>query len=171
MDAVDPDKHIARAKQDNGLDSANDEPTQEQVEAARTALVADACKVFDAPEFRELICDIKKKSEQVIDAVSIDEVIFAGYDQKAKNRAKEVVGSFKRFMADNKDDLTALQMFYSKPYRERHLTYTAIRELSEALSRPPYNLAPEIIWKAYEQLDEGKVKRLGVHKILTNIVS
>jgi type I restriction enzyme R subunit len=51
------------------------------------------------------------------------------------------------------------------------LTYEAIKQLAEAIRKPPYNLTPELLWIAYEQLEKSKVKGAGPQKLLTNIVS
>ena len=65
----------------------------------------------------------------------------------------------------------ALQIIYSKSYAKRHLTYEEIRQLTDAIKKPPYYLTPELIWQAYEQLEKSKVRRAGPQKLLTNIVS
>ncbi len=79
--------------------------------------------------------------------------------------------SFKDFIEHNKDELIALQIIYSRPYGQRHLTYEAIKELADAIKKPPYNLTPELVWLAYQQLEKSKVKDAGPQKLLTNIVS
>jgi type I restriction enzyme, R subunit len=59
---------------------------------------------------RNLIKDIKQKI--VIDEVTIDEVTSAGFDLK---RAEETITSFKTFIEENRDELTALQILYNQP--------------------------------------------------------
>ena len=53
-----------------------------------------------------------------------------------------MVTNFEKFVEENRDELTALQIIYSRPYAERHLTLEAIRQLAEALDDPPYLLDP-----------------------------
>jgi len=167
FDAVDPDKQLEKAKEIFETDS----PTAEQVKEASEELVKDACAPFDDPTFRNTVIDVKKRSEQIIDTVSKDVLVFAGGDEQAASKARFMVDSFKRFIEDNKDELTALQIIYSKPFGQRHLTYEAIKQLAEAIRKPPYNLTPELLWLAYEQLEKSKVKGAGPQKLLTNIVS
>ncbi|MBN1547321.1 MAG: DEAD/DEAH box helicase family protein [Syntrophaceae bacterium] len=167
LDAVDPDKKIEKAKEI----FKTDVPTYEQIKEAADELVTIACTPFDSPKFRNTVIDIKKKSEQIIDTVSKDTVIFAGFDDKAKEKARQVVNTFKQFIEDNKDELTALQIIYSKPYSTRHLTYQEIKELAEAITKPPYLLTTDLLWQAYEQLEQSKVRRAGPQKVLTNIIS
>ncbi len=79
--------------------------------------------------------------------------------------------SFKKFIEENRDEVTALQIIYSKPYGQRHLTYEQIKQLAEAVERPPYGFDPDRVWQAYEQLDRSPVKGAGPQKLLTNLVS
>jgi len=167
LDAIDPDIQIEKAKEK----FKTSEPTQKQVAEASKQLILDACKPFEKPELRKLIVELKTHSEQVIDHVSVDILNFAGFDKKAEDRAKHIIESFRQFIEANKDEITALQIIYSKPYKKRHLTYEAVKELAELLAEPPTNLPPELVWNAYEQLDRGKVKHLGTQKLLTNIIS
>ncbi len=167
FDAVDPDKHIAKAKELYKTEN----PTEEQVEQAKKELTQIACKVFDKPKFRDTLIDIKKRNEQSIDNVSKDVITFSGFDEGAAQKAKVTVDSFKNFIEKNKDELTALQIIYSKPYSQRLLTYEAIKELAEAIQKPPYNLTTELVWLAYEQLEKSKVKHAGPQKLLTNMVA
>lgn len=167
LDAIDPDVQIEKAKEK----FATDEPTQRQVEEVSKDLLHNGCEPFDNPNLRNLLIDLHRKSEQTIDTVSQDALLFTGFDERAAEKAKNIVRSFKEFIEEHKDELTALQILYSRPYRERHLTFEAVRELADVLSQPPTNLPPELVWNAYEHLDRGKVKRLGPERLLTDIIS
>ncbi|OQC17744.1 MAG: Type-1 restriction enzyme R protein [Firmicutes bacterium ADurb.Bin080] len=167
LDVVDPDKTIEKAKEMFNTD----EPTKEELNKATEKLFDTASKPFDNPKFRSKIIEIKKKNEQIIDNISKDEVIFAGFNDLAAEKARIIVNSFKNFIHENKDELTALQIIYSNPYPTRFLTYDAIKELAEAIERPPYYLTTDKLWAAYEKLEKSKVKGAGPHKLLTDIVS
>jgi type I restriction enzyme R subunit len=167
FDAVDPDKQFEKAKQLFKTET----PTPEQVKKASTELAKTACTLFDVPLFRNTLMEVKSRNEQTIDVTSQDEVVFAGNDPLVVQKAKLTVRSFKDFIQHNKDELTALQIIYSRPYGQKHLTYEAIKELANALQKIPYNLTPELVWLAYQQLEKSKVKAAGPQKLLTNIVS
>lgn len=167
LDAIDPEKHIEKAKEIFNTPT----PSEDQVKQAAEQIVNDACSPFDEPKVRNTIIDIKRRNEQVIDTVSIDEVISAGFDAAAKEKAEAAVGRFKQFIDENKDEITALQIFYSKPFGQRHLSFSQIKQLAEAIEKPPYNLTPELLWKAYEQLEKSKVRGAGPQRLLTNIIS
>ena len=167
LDAVDPDKTIETACK--MFDTTD--PTKEQLNKASEELLNKASKPFDNPKLRSKIIEIKKKNEQIIDNISKDEVLFAGFDDLAAEKARIIVNNFKNFIEENKDELTALQIIYSNPYPTRLLTYDAIKELAEAIEKPPYYLTTDKLWAAYEKLEKSKVRGAGPHKLLTDIVS
>jgi len=167
LDAVDPDRQVEKANEI----FKTEKPTEEQVKKAAEELVKNACAPFDNPKLRNTIIDIKKRSEQIIDIVSKDAVISIGFDEKAKEKARTLVDTFKKFIEDNKNELTALQIIYNKPYGKRHLTYEQIKQLAEAIEKPPYRLTQEQIWQAYQQIEKSKVKGAGPQKLLTGIIS
>lgn len=164
LDAVDPDKRIEKAQEMFN----KKEPSIGEVIKAQEELVKDACKPFDDSKFRHTIIDIKTKSEQIIDTITKDHIMSTGFDTE---RALHTVENFQKFIQDNKDELTALQIIYNKPYGQRHLTYRQIKEISEAIEKPPYNLTTEEVWQAYLRLEKSKVNGSGPEKLLTNIIS
>jgi type I restriction enzyme R subunit len=107
LDAIDPEKHIAKAKEIFQTPT----PTEDQVKQAAEKIVSDACSPFDDPKVRNTLIEIKRKNEQIIDTVSTDAVISAGFDEFAKEKAKSVVDTFEKFINENKDEITALQIF------------------------------------------------------------
>jgi len=167
LDAGDPDSRLEKAKAIFNTET----PTEQQIGEASHELRKEASAPFDNFILRNTIIEVKTRSEQVIDTVSKDAVILAAFDERAKEKARSIIGTFKRFIEENKDELTALQIIYSKPYGKRHLTYEEIKQLANAIEKPPYSLTPELVWQAYEQLDKAKVIGAGPQKLLTNIVS
>jgi type I restriction enzyme R subunit len=167
LDALDPDNQIDRAKKLFNAEA----PTEGQMKQAYHELAKTVCTPFDNPKLRDLLIDLKIKSEQIIDTVSQDTLIFAGFDPQAKEKAQAYVDTFRKFIEENKNELTALQILYSQPYVKRPLTYHAIKQLADAIKKPPYKLTPELLWHAYEQLESSKVRGAGPQKLLTNIVS
>ncbi len=167
LDAVDPDKQTETAKKM----FKTEKPSEKQIKKATEEIKIKSCKIFDIPDFRKKLIDLKTKSEQIIDRVSKDSVIFSGFDKQAKDKARTIIETFRKFINDQKDELTALQIIYSKPYGKRHLTYETVKKLAESIQSPPYFLTPDLLWQAYDQLDRSKVKGAGTRKLLTNLVS
>jgi type I restriction enzyme R subunit len=141
------------------------------VEKVREDLVNTACAPLDDPDFRKALVEIKKQTEIIIDIVSIDETLEAGFSTEAKEKAEKIVKRFSEFIEENKDEITALQVYFSKPYFQRHITYDSVKELAEKIQKPPYLLNQENLWNAYRVLEESKVKGKPSFQILTNIIS
>lgn len=167
LDAIDPDRQQEKAKEIFKTDT----PTGEQIQKATKQLTDVACEPFDDHKFRNTLIELKRKTEQTIDTVSQDVLLDAGFGEKAKERAQGAVYSFRRFIEDNKDQITALQLIYNRPFGQRHLTYRQIEELAEAIARPPLRLRQETLWLAYEQLEKSRVKKARADKLLTDIIS
>ena len=165
--AVNPDNHIERAKQDN---PGVAEPSEEQISEAATRMIGDAVSPLHDPELRNLLFEIKRKNEQTIDHVSQDEVIEAGFSADALEKARGLVDSFRQFIEDNKDEITALQIIYSKPYQAR-LQFDDVRELADMIQQPPYLWSESQLWQAYAALDKTRVRGAGGRRILTDLVS
>lgn len=148
-----------------------DTPSEEQIRDASADLIDEACKPFDNPELREILITIKKRNEQIIDIISKDRIILAGFDDSAKEKARTIIDTFKRFIEENKDELTAIELIYKKPYGRRRITYEEIKRLADSIQKPPYYLTTDLVWKAYEQLERSKVKKAGPQRLLTDIIS
>lgn len=167
LDALDPDKQIEKAQKLFGTEV----PTAEQLKESTGELARAACAPFNNPQFRETLSFVKQKHEQIIDTISIDEVIDSDFDHRAKERAQGTIESFQKFIEENKDELIALQILYSQPYGKRKLTYSSVRELAAAIGESPYILNVDQLWWAYEQLERARVKKMGPDRLLTNIIS
>ena len=113
----------------------------------------EAARVFTG-ELNEYIENVRKTHEQRIDTANPDEVTYAGWDSENKDKAAELIIEFSEWMEQNRDELTALQIFYNQPFRRRELTYAMIKEVLEKLMVDKPQLAPLNIWKAYEALEE-----------------
>ena len=167
VNALNPDNQVEQAKQDY---PDVDQPTEEQVKEAADTLIKDAVKPLYNPDFRNLLLEIKKRNEQIIDNVSSDAVIAAAFSAEALEKAKGMVESFKQFIVDNKDELTALQILYSRPYK-LPLKYENIKELADTINKPPHHWTEDNLWAAYAALEKSKVRGASGVRIMTDLVS
>src|SRR5262249_27405702 len=103
------------------------------------------------------------------DEVSRDQLLFAGHSAEAREKAAATITSFRDYLEERKDEIRALQVLYSRPHKER-LTFSEIKELARAIERPPRQWTTETLWRAYEVLDESRVRGSG-GKMLTDIIS
>jgi type I restriction enzyme R subunit len=143
---------------------------------------------------RSRLAEMQSRHEQAIDEVSQDEVIEAGFSAEGTERARALVQSFEMYIAEHKDEITALEIIYSIPYRtaksvkntkkevnpgdlgelrgeKNRLTFEALKQLSETLSQQQHNWTTEALWRAYAQLERDRVRGAGSRRVLTDLVS
>ena len=163
VSAVDPDAALDAARQTTG----QDDPPESAVAEARKRLLEDAARPFAGnPDLRQRLVDIHRSYEQTIDTVSADSLIEAGFSD---HQADTIVRSFREFIEENKDEITALQVLYERPYRQR-LGYADIKALADALESPPRSWTTDRLWEAYRQLDRSRVRGSG-QRTLADVVS
>jgi type I restriction enzyme R subunit len=172
LHALDADVQEAEARRVFCL-SAAEEPTDEQLKHASKPLKdAAIVPLMQTPALRKLLLDLRQRFEQIVDSVSIDTLVEAGtgYSAEAKEKAQALVKSFEAYLSEHKDEIDALQFFYSVPHKKR-LRFTDIQRLAEAIQAPPRAWTPEKLWRAYETLEKSKVRGASAGRLLTDMVS
>ncbi len=168
VQAIDPDRHVELARAQSAGGQA--EPTPEQIKKAATKIIQAAVKPLHTPELRKRLVELYKTTEQTIDVVSKDEVLVSAFSAEAMEHAKKTVTSFEQFIRDHKDEITALQILYSRPYKAR-LRFEEIKALAQLIEKPPYSWKIDRLWEAYAALEKSKVKGASAPHILTDLVS
>jgi type I restriction enzyme, R subunit len=153
LTACDPDAQREAAKK---LPGAVGEPTDEQVQQAAGQLAQDAASPFLRAALRRRILEIRQQNEQTIDRHTIDDVLYAGFDAAALDKARGKVKDLRAWIAENKDKLTALQVIYAGT-RPLKLSLADLRKLRDALSLPPVAATPIQLWRAFEAVEAGTV--------------
>ena len=131
------------------------EPTDEEkvkLQEAQTRLVERAVEPIFSAELRNYLENVRKTHDQVIDNENLDTVISSGWDTEHEDKAKEIIQTFKQFLADNKDELSALQIIYGQTYKQRPITLRMVKAVHDALKTSPYGLSCDTVWRAYEVL-------------------
>ncbi len=119
------------------------------LEAAKKQLILEACAPFDKPAVREILVKLKQQNEQTIDTVTADVVLQQGFDGAAREKAANLLKSFREYIEQHKAEITALQILYSRPYRQR-LTESMLKELEEKLKQPFGSDPVNTLWHACE---------------------
>lgn len=145
-------------------------PTRQQIEAAEIQLKQDAADLL-TPALRNLLIDIHTRDEIVIDEVSKDTVLEAGFVSLDADDAAHAVQTFQEFIEANHDEITALQILYNLPYSGQRLQWAHIKELAQRLEAPPYRLDPETLWAAYASVDPDHVRMGETRRILTDLIA
>ena len=130
-------------------------------------LRTEALLPFDKPALRNLLIELKKASEIIIDTLSSDIVISSTFDPAA---AEKLTSSFRSFIEEKQDEIIALSILMGRPAAQLRLTYDSLHELRTAMMRPPWLLQPLELWSAYRRLQGDKV-RGNPAKALTDVVA
>jgi type I restriction enzyme R subunit len=165
LGACDLDAQIEAAKAQSGVA----EPNEEQIKKAADQLAQAAVTPFLKAAFRRRILEIRQQNEQVIDRHTIDDVLYAGFDASAVEKAQAKVNDFRAWIEDNKNELTALQVLYAGT-RPLKLSLKDLRQLRDALARAPLATTPTRLWSAFQAVEADKVKGTG-GEVLTDLVN
>lgn len=145
------------------------DPTSPETAARERAAKDAATKpIADNPALRHLLTDLKSRAEIVIDEISLDAVLSTGFGLK---RAGETTERFESFLEQHKDELTALEILYSRPAASARLTYDALDELRRALLQLPWVLDTVTVWEAYRRLDETRARGRPMKDVLTELIA
>jgi type I restriction enzyme, R subunit len=167
LNAVDPDAQADKAREIAG----GGDPSEEQRNTAVGQLVQEAVTPFMKAKFRRRLLEIRLQNEQTIDRHTIDAVIYSGFDAAALDKAQTKIKDFRAWIEENHGELTALQLLYTGT-RPLRLKLKDLRDLSEAIARPPLSATPTQLWRAFQAADAGKVKGSGGKQLadLVNLV-
>jgi len=149
--AIDADNIEARALELSGQPIGTD-PGDDKRQQAQQQLVGEAARVFNG-ELVELIETIRRDKDQTIDHDNLDALVRAEWDKDAANNAQALSDEFADYLKANQDNIAALTIFFSQPYRRRELSFDLIRQVLDKLKADKPLLAPLRVWQAYRQLD------------------
>jgi len=147
------------------------EPTDKQIEQIEQQRMRAALKPFHNPKLRDVILATRQSLEQVIDEQTPDQLLRAGFDAAALEKARSMLTSFRQFIEDNKDQIEALQVLYSQPFRAG-LRFRHVKELAAKLNQPPFFVDPSHpetlgrLWQAYEVVEPDKVRGKGGNQLV-----
>ena len=87
-----------------------------------------------------ILQDVANMNIMAAVGVAVRELLTSSFDPEAKKRAETLVTSFRQFIEDNKDEIEAISILYSRPYAAG-LRYGQVKELARRLSIKPFQLA------------------------------
>ena len=135
FDSVDADKNRELAATQFSVTA--DEVTDAQLDEIEAEQVRAALLPFHNPQLREILL---RPEHQVIDKFTRDQLLTSSFDPEARQRAETLVTSFRQFIADNKDEIEAISILYSRPY-SAGLRYSQVKELARDNSREHRGIA------------------------------
>ena len=172
LDALDPDRIEVLAEARGAHRGADGNLPPEALQQAQHSLMAEAALPFAAsPGLRNTLVTLHQRSEITIDDLSLDTVTAAGFDSAATEQARATVESFRAYIEEHKDRITALQLIFERPHDSRRLTFEQVRELAEQLRQPPRVWTTERLWQAYAALEKDRVRGLSAPRVLADLVA
>lgn len=147
--AINSDEIHQQACQVEGI-SLDETPSEQTLLEIQKQRVRQATKPLSM-ELITTLDDLRKQHEQKIDH-ELDQVIHAGWadDDQA------ITQNFAEWIAEHKEEITALQIFYNQPYQRQTLTLAMIKALADTIKKAKPKLAFSHIWQAYARLDQAK---------------
>ena len=168
VDATDERKQYQQAQHGLAEKGETREPTEDEITAVADKFIKEAVRPLRRPEVRNAVIAAKEKNEMLIDRITIDTVKEAQFDYKVQESAKKKTESFRAFIEKHKDEITALQIIYTKP-RKSQITYEDIKQLAERINTA--GMTEGNLWAAYAKLDKAKVRGVGKERLLTDLVA
>jgi type I restriction enzyme R subunit len=86
------------------------------------------------------------------DEITPDALLFAGGVPNIE-LAERTIQDWTKYLEDNKDEITALQLLYSRPSNSG-VTRKELEDLITTIRKPHQDWTPAIIWKSYELLNK-----------------
>lgn len=168
LDAFDQDAIAIRA----GVVLEEDrDPTPEEqtrMDEAQNKMITEAVQPFYQPENRNFIESVRRSHEQIIDSVNLDQVLHEGYDVDVQAAADRTIATFKAFIEENKDEITALRIIYDQRYKDRPMAIEKLKQLYAKLKEK--GVTVERLWNCYAIKKPDKVKK-GTIAQLTDLIA
>src|SRR5207249_7498951 len=131
------------------------EPTEKEIREIRVK--AALAPLATNPDLRNLLKKIQKAADQTIDIISRDALIYSGPAQKSAQTSAQLATSFREYIEQHKAEITALQILYSRPCKQR-LTEPMLKELEKKLRENHAAWTEDRLWDAFAATWPGKVK-------------
>jgi len=161
---ADPDT-LASVIENAPLDSEGKKDTKRAMAAFIEELITP---LASNPQLRQRILEIRSSHDLIFDEGSKD-VLLDARGIVNTSKARNIVESWAQYIEDNKNEITAIQILYTKSKSVR-LTYKEIKELAERIRRPHPTWTVDVIWNAYQALEPSKVRKSSIHTT-TDLVS
>ncbi|MGZ9933391.1 type I restriction endonuclease subunit R [Streptomyces sp. NC-S4] len=152
VEACDPENQ-AQALAAASPGASREQVVEEMIEAAVEPIAAN-------PELRNRIMELRRQHDLIIDDTNPDTLLEA-YGVVDDNKALEIVLDWRVYLREHRTEITALQVLQeagrsgNRPAGE---VFAQIQELADRIARPPHRWTPEVLWKAYEQIEKTRVR-------------
>ncbi|MET3176010.1 UNVERIFIED_ORG: type I restriction enzyme R subunit [Arthrobacter sp. UYCu721] len=150
--AVDPENQ-QKAFEAAGPGADHEQIVELMIEQAVVPLAAN-------PDLRTRILEIRRQHDLIIDDTNPDTLLEAG-GVVDDSKAKEIVADWMAYLDEHRDEITAIQVLQTATAsndRPDGDVFGQIKELADRIARPPHRWTPDVLWKAYQQVEKGRVR-------------
>jgi type I restriction enzyme R subunit len=128
------------------------------VKGAMREYIREVVKPLAAnPELRQRILEIRQSHYVLIDHESAD-VLIDAFGVVDDSKARNMVESWKQYLEEHKNEISAIQLLYSKP-QGVNITFKELQELANRIQRPHPTWTPSNLWDAYLAVEPSKVRK------------
>ena len=150
FDAIDADQVEAVAKA-----AGHAEPDESAIQTAREERIKRVANVLTGPVI-ELMDTIRREKEQTLDHDNLDTLLRAEWAGDVATNAKRIARDFEEYLNENRDEIEALAIYFAQPARRSTVTLAMVKDVLAKLTEDRPRLAPLVVWRAYEHLDNYK---------------
>jgi type I restriction enzyme R subunit len=160
------------------VDALNPDTSADLPPGEAEQLMQRATKPLCDPALRQLLAPSSRRPSRSSTPSRKTNCSQADFSEAARERAKGTVESFERFIAEHKDEITALQILYSRPQRlqgagqgTEPLTFEALKALADTLQARRTCGPKASSGRPTPRWTRARSKAKGGRRILTDLVS
>ncbi|MGW5102842.1 DEAD/DEAH box helicase family protein [Streptomyces sp. NPDC004100] len=133
------------------------ERTGRNPERAVRDLIEKAVQPLAAqPPLRARLLEMRRAKDIFYDESGADELLRAGAAVDDKDTAVETVRDWRRYIADNRDEIAAMSIAFSAGSDvPPGVAMNKLKDVARSIARPPRAWTPDRLWRAYEKVGEA----------------
>lgn len=110
------------------------------------------------PPLRARLLEMRRAKDILYDENGTDELIRAGAVVDDKDSATTTVRDWRRYIADNRDEIAAISLAFSAGSDiPPGVAMNRLKDVARSIARPPRAWTPDRLWQAYEKVGEAVI--------------
>ncbi|MGW2812537.1 type I restriction endonuclease subunit R [Streptomyces sp. NPDC001415] len=149
VDAVSADRQLEARE---AAERAGRDPER----AVRDLIEQSVRTLAATPPLRARLLEMRRAKDILYDENGTDELLRAGAAADDKDAATEIVRDWRRYIADNRDEIAAMSIAFSAGSDvPPGVAMDRLQDVARSIARPPRAWTPDRLWKAYEKVGEA----------------
>ncbi|MEV6949433.1 DEAD/DEAH box helicase family protein [Streptomyces sp. NPDC051172] len=149
VDAVSADRQLEAREAAERAGRDPERAVRDLIEQAVQPLAA-------TPPLRARLLEMRRAKDILYDENGADELLRAGAAVDDKDAAAETVRDWRRYIAENRDEIAAMSVAFSASSDvPPGVAMDRLYDVARSIARPPRAWTPDRLWKAYEKLGEA----------------